>query len=298
MLKWVLVVIIVIYSILLPKIASAAGSLEVQPAYSDVVLTKPEEEKTILFKYKNTSSKTVSLEVFPIDFKQQDEKGGIGFLGKDSGSYSYSLSSFLTFEKDRLEIDPGQEQTLKVTIKNRLNISPGGHYAAVVARLVNETKDKTVVSPALSSLIYMRKEGGENFNLSIRDIDWPRSLFVFSFPNLFQITFQNEGNTHLVPYGRGEVRDIFGRLLYKGVVNTQSTIVMPESRRIIPIEFKKINQPLPITIGRLSIRGNDSIKKTTFIHEESFIYVNPKLLLLILALLIIGVWRITRKLRK
>jgi len=264
---------------LLPnKIHASEGSIEVDPAYLEKILDQPEQEESIVLTYKNHSKKNITLEIFAVDFKQQNERGGISFLGKEAGSYSYSLSSFLSFESNHLDIEAKKEAKLRISIKNRLDLSPGGHYAAVVARFINESKDENTISPALSSLIFMRKVGGERFNLSIKDVDWPKNFLVFDFPSVFEITFQNEGNTHLTPYGRGEIIDISGKLLYKGIINTSSAIVMPESRRIIPIEFKLIEPHSPFLAGRLLIRGNDSIKKTNYIYEEGFIYVNPFLL--------------------
>ncbi len=276
-------------------LAANQGSIELDPAYTEGILDRPEKEETITLTFKNNSKASVNMEIFPIDFKQQNEKGGISFIGKEAGSYSYSLSSFLTFESNHLDIDPGKKAELNVTIKNRLDLSPGGHYAAVVGRIVNESNDKNVVFPAISSLIFMRKVGGERFNLSIKDVGWPRNLLVFNYPTSFEITFQNEGNTHLIPYGRGEIKDMFGRVLFKGIVNTSSAIVMPETRRIVPIQFKPISSTLPVSFNRLSIKGNDSIKKTTFIYEESFIYFSPTLLILPFILLVLWFLRKRRR---
>lgn len=257
---------------------ASEGTIEIEPAYIEVEIKDPAQEEDITITFKNNSQKTISLEIFPVDFKQQNERGGVSFLGKEAGSYSYSLSSFLSFETDKLIIAPGKTEKLRVTVKNRLDLSPGGHYAAVVGRLTNDSKTENLISPALSSLIFMRKVGGERFNLSIKDVDWPSSLFVFRYPTSFDITFQNEGNIHLTPYGRGEITDMFGRLIYKGILNTSSAIVMPESRRLVPVEFRQIGKSLPISINKLSIKGQDSLKKTNFIYEESFIYINPFLL--------------------
>src|SRR5687768_12916231 len=87
--------------LLLPPLtysASPTGSLEVSPVFLEVELVRPDDIKRIVFSYKNNSQKPISLEIFPIDFRQTDLTGAINFLGAESGSFSYSLASFLSFE--------------------------------------------------------------------------------------------------------------------------------------------------------------------------------------------------------
>jgi hypothetical protein len=271
----------------------SSGTLSVSPAYLEVVLDKPNEEKSIKFTYTNNSSEPISLELYPIDFKQQGEQGGISFLGKDSGTYSYSLSSFVALETTNIELEPREKRVFTITLKNRQDISPGGHYAAIVARQV-QGGQQTTVSPAVSALLFMRKTGGERFNLSIQKIDWPRFPLQIAIPSTTNITFQNAGNIHVIPYGTIEVKDMFGRLLYKGIVNTSSAIVMPESRRVIPATLRKLTFMSPISLNSYQIKGNDSLHKVTYTYQESFVYVNP-LVPLVVILIAIVMWRLRKR---
>ncbi len=262
------------------------GVLEVSPAYLEVVLEKPDEEKAIELQYSNTSKQSVSLELYAIDFKQQGEQGGIIFLGEDSKTYSYSLSSFLSFESNNLEIASGEKRTFIVKVKNREDISPGGHYAAIIARQVQDTNE-TSVSPAVSSLVFMRKTGGERFNLSVQKIGWPRLPIQFSVPLHIEITFQNAGNIHVIPYGRAEIRDMFGRLLYKGIVNDSSAIIFPESRRRISLDFKAVEAMLPFSLNSFRVVGNDSLHKVQYVYQDSFLYINPPTFIVIILISIL-----------
>src|SRR6185295_9536113 len=98
---------------------SSSGALEVAPAYVDVSVKDPQEEQTFKLSYSNKSSLPMQLEFFPIDFRQTDPRGTIGFLGTESKTYSYSLSSFISFETDVLQLDPGETKSIDITIKNR-----------------------------------------------------------------------------------------------------------------------------------------------------------------------------------
>lgn len=287
--KTVLLFSIVILSQLLllrgPSYAAQKGALELSPAFLDVVLKTPNEEKKITLDFANQSDKPISLEIFPIDFKQKDEFGTLSFLGQEAGSFSYSLSSFLSFESNRLDLDAHEKKKFSLSVKNRQDLSPGGHYAAVIARLVTPVKSKEgheIIAPSISSLILLRKEGGERFNLSLTNVDWPTRSVEFTYPNALNLMFQNEGNVHVIPYGTAEVRDPFNRVLYKGYVNTSSLRILPESRRRIVVDLVQVQSGLPLSLNTMRIHGEDSLGKTAYNSTTSFIYLNPYFLFILL----------------
>lgn len=269
------------------------GTLQVEPAYVEVTLNKDQPEETFDIFYTNNSTSPVTLDIFPVDFKQASDKGGISFLGKEANTYSYSLSSFLTFEANQLVVDPGEKRKYTVRVKNRQDLSPGGHYAAVVARVASEGK-QTVVAPALSSLIYMKKVGGELFHINVSDLDWPKSVFVFHIPNKTNVIFQNEGNIHIIPYGKVEIKDLFGRVIYNGSLNSSSAIVMPESRRLIPVELHNVGYNFPLAFNIFTLSGHDSLNKVGYSYQETFIYIHPGMAGF-LPLLIFLVWILIRR---
>ncbi len=292
----------VLFSIIFFRPALAAekknSSLEVSPAYIDVSLEKPDEVQKIEIVFTNHSASALTLQIFPIDFKQADDFGAIQML-MNSGSYSYSLSSFLSLEADTVLLDAGQKKSFMVTIKNRDDLSPGGHYAAVVAKVINPNQTEApTVSPAVSSLILLRKLGGERFNLSLKDVNWPDNSIVFEFPREINLTFQNEGNIHVIPYGRIDITDMFGRLIFKGIVNTSSAAVFPESRRHIFVDMEKVEKYFPISFNTISIKGQDSLRKVSYSYSESFLYVNPKIILGFVLILVCLVVLSRRKKKK
>jgi hypothetical protein len=283
--------IVVVFSLISMPLAAAEkkGSLEISPAFSEVVLDKPDQERKLEITFLNHSDKPLELEMFPIDFKQSGDMGEISFLNQTSGSYSYSLSSFLSLESNQLELKGGEKRVFKVTIRNREDISPGGHYAAVIGKVIDSEKNPSSaeIAPSLASLIFLRKTGGERFNLSLVDVDFPKEIIKFDYPKTLNLLFQNEGNIHLVPYGRVEIHDIFGRLLYQGVVNSGSAIVFPETKRYIRGDLLLIHKSFPISLNTFKVQGQDSLKKISYTFQETYLYINPVILLGILAIIAI-----------
>lgn len=271
-----------------PAFAASSG-IEVSPAYLEVAISEDGERKDVPITLTNKTDREVTLDIYPLDFLQKDEMGTIGFLGQDN-SYSYSLSSFLSFATRQVILEPGEKKDVLVTITNRHDLSPGGHYAAVIAREARgegDSEDKTRITPSIASLLLIHKEGGERFNASLIQSSWPKGLVTFSYPKFFTMTIQNAGNIHITPYGRVEVRDLFGRLLEDGSINPNSLVVLPESRRIIDVFMTPLAMSLPISLNTISIKGHDSLNKTSFELKDSFFYVHPLVPVVILAVLIL-----------
>jgi hypothetical protein len=256
---------------------SKNGGLDISPAYSDITVGKPGERKEILFTFTNRTQTVLQLELFPIDFSQTGTQGTISFLNTSAGNYTYSLASFLSFASRDITINTGEKVDVPVTVTNRPDLRPGGHYAAVVARLKNsgDTSDETKILPSVAGLIYLRKTGGERYNISLKDIQGFPSFITFSIPKTVTLLFQNEGNVHLVPYGRVDVTDMTGKLVQKGIVNTPSYILLPESRRKISVSLDVVGSLLPISLQTMKIYGHDAKYKTTYLYQNTFLYINP-----------------------
>jgi hypothetical protein len=275
----------------LPQMVSAEeakkdGSLRISPAYIEITLTKPDEQQKLAITLTNNSSHPITLEMFPLDFNQSDVNGTIGFP-TSPGSYSYSLASFLSLEADSVTIEPNKAKVFTVLVRNRPDLSPGGHYAAIIGRITSggSREFSANVAPSISSLIFLRKTGGERYNLSLNQADQKDTISLF-YPKTIRLQFQNEGNIHLVPYGVLEIKDSFGRVLKRGILNTSSFMVMPESRRNIVVSLDTIEQSYPVSFNTLTVKGNDSLKKTTYLYRNTFLYIHPMLVGGIIAIVI------------
>ena len=221
-----------------------ADSIKIEPAFIEVEMESTESAKEFVFTITNNSDKELSIDLSGIDFRQSDDPyGNVSFLGKEIKDYTYGLTSFISFTNNNLELKQQEKREINVTIANRQDLSPGGHYGAVIVRQrPGSSTDNTIVTPALSSLVYLTKKGG---------------------------------NVNLSPYGRADITDIFGRLIYKGIINENSLKVLPQSRKYIPVYSKKVSTPVPISINKISIQGRDSLDKTKFSYQDYFLYINP-----------------------
>ena len=255
----------------------AKQGITVDPAFIEIDLEEDEQEETFEFGFQNNNKESVIIELFTLNFRHKDETGLVQFIGDDTTSYEYSLVSYISVPVDSIRVAPGEKEVVPVTVKNRLDLSPGGHYAGIIGRITSDkdTAQNTKVRPSVASLILLRKRGGEQFNLSLKEVDWPSRIVHFFYTDKISLMFQNEGNIHLVPRGTVEIRDILGRVIYKGVINTSSFYVLPSSKRRLTITMNKTLRALPISIDTLTVKGNDSLKKTRFTFQDSYIHIHP-----------------------
>ncbi|KXK10224.1 MAG: hypothetical protein UZ22_OP11002000869 [Microgenomates bacterium OLB23] len=272
--RTVIVVLSVLYISATPHVTHAKN-IVIEPAYQTIDIQKGETAQATITLTNNTNT-PVTFNLFTLNFTQ-NENGVVEFLGKDATSYSYALASYISLPQDSITVEAQSKDTVTITINDRQDLSPGGHYAAVVAQAegVEQVKSATQFTPALASLLLLRKTGGEIFNLSLKQVSWPFRIIHVGYPKSVSLTFQNEGNIHVIPRGRVEIYDIFGRLTYKGVLNTASKYIFPSSRRTIDVPISRVAFTLPVSIDRIIVKGNDSLNKVSYTYQETYVYIHP-----------------------
>lgn len=225
------------------------NGLFLSPPFIDISVDIKQPEKFYYLEIGNNTRTETVFDISVVDFGSLDETGGVAFLtvNNDKNERKYSLASWISLEKQTVTVMPGKTEKIKVTILNKDSLSPGGHYGAVLATVraaADRTKDMVGINQSLASLIYVQKTGGEKPNLIFKS--WEFSKNIFYFPKTVKIRFENNGNVHVVPRGKVEIKNSRGEIVAKGIINGDSGKILPESFRImgLPIEKVKLwNQP-------------------------------------------------------
>ena len=170
------------------------------------------------------------------------ELGGVSLDREGASKSKYGLASQMRVEgaTEGILLPRGQVTKLPILIDNSTDLAPGGHYGAALVGLSDATQSSgsnVSVRQELVSLFFVKKQGGEQYGLDLQDlaVDNPRAL-----PDKVTMRFANTGNVHVVPRGYVEVTDPGGKLIAKGIINPESTLVMPESTR----QFVSLLQPV------------------------------------------------------
>lgn len=277
--------------------------ITISPPFSEIVITEAKNTADFEVKITNGSQKDVSFRIRVVDFGSLDEAGGVAFLGlsKSQVEQKYGLASWISLENDWATIPVGETKEIRGKILNRESLSPGGHYGALIFRYDDQTESnesKVDLNQMFASLIYVKKTGGEKYELKLNRIEIKNNFW--GMPSNFGLRYQNAGNVHLVPIGKVVITDKKSTELAKGIINVDHSIVLPESFRVFKTAItqeKSFVWPGKYKLeiwSRYDGKEDFEIKKTDFVY---FGWEGVTLLVLFLIILLIPVffWRKNRK---
>lgn len=269
----------------------AVSGIGVAPGLQEVVLNEGDQEAVFETVVSNSSESAADFRISTVDFGALDESGGVAFLGRTGQeTYAYSLSKWMSVDKTDITIPPGGTETIKATIKNSDDLGPGGHYGAIIVAAKQDAQlanDSVAMLPGASTLVLLKKIGGEVYDMQIDSVKTNTSLL--RVPQSAALRFENKGNVHVVPRGTIELTDPFNTILARGVINEQSAFILPETHRVIdvPLQFSK----QPWFPGRYSLattwRYDGTEETKTVVSHHWYLGRLGIILIVILCLLIV-----------
>lgn len=288
-----------------PLLAADARGITVSPAFQEVILDQEDKEKNFVVSVANDTDDIVTLRLSVFDFGSLDESGGVAFLGVSGDlEKKYSLASWMRPEKDVLTLAPGEIGKVRVTIENRDTLGPGGHYGALTFKTENTAKknqgesagDTVSVQQLFSTLIFVKKVGGEIYHLELKASEYQSA--IVKFQDLLSLRFENNGNVHLVPRGVVTVMDPFGRIVKKGIINQESALILPETLRVYPVRLSTL--AASFIPGRYTMDiayrydGKDDFTTTSL----QFDFIPLPAILTFLVLIVTGGWYVAKRRRR
>ncbi len=270
--------------------AGQAG-FTISPYFQNIDVRENDKNVPFSVDVTNTTSAPAILRLSILDFGTLDESGGVAFLGSSS-NLKYGLASWVSLPNDTLVLEPGQTQNIKGTIENKESLSPGGHYGALFFKIEDNSdqakagKERVDFNPSFASLFFVRKIGGETYGLNLNSSTFAHN--IFSLSNAVNLRFQNIGNTHIAPRGIVSIRDPFGRLVAKGIINDASALILPETFRVYPVTFLKLMTA--VIPGRYTLDIDYRYDgKDDFSSESLTFFFVPPAIVLGLFILVLGI---------
>lgn len=215
-----------------PKVfAQNPPGISVSPAMLKLDLATDQPNFTL--NYQNSTSSVLQLTFSAKDFTGLEEGWRVKLLDQqDAQNYHYSLSSWLDFSPETMLLKSGETGNLTVNIR-QANLSPGGHYASIVADISPPFPEPgtVVIKSQLVSLAFIRANTGqENDAAKISGFTAVKDNFL-TLPQKFSLRFDNSGNTQLTPHGVLTVKNFLGYTVSQSILNEDSLITLPESIR-------------------------------------------------------------------
>lgn len=253
----------------------AANGLTVSPPLKEITLGPGLIETTTEVILQNNTSQQISAHLQLVDLKALGTYGGTS-IDKAGLPDKYDLANWMTLpDGDTLTISSGQTVKAKVKIMNRSDLTPGGHYGAVIITSSGSggVKSDVNISQQIVSLLFIKKLGGEVYGLHLGQMTYKGS----DIPQEITLPFSATGNVHVVPRGYIEVTDPAGKLISKGIINQDSSLILPGSTR----QFVTLMQPISAANkpGRYKITAyyrydgqNEFTKQTMYFnHGNQFV---------------------------
>lgn len=263
----------------------------VSPAYQQVTIAPGETAHPVKFRITNNEPLTQTLDLSVQDFNTLGESGGLFFVGTNPTELQkkYGLAKWFSLPFKTLTLQPGQSQVVSGDVLNLPDLSPGGHYGALLlAERSGGTAaqaNKITLHPIASSLMFVTKTGGDTHSLKLADVSSHHGLF--DLPSSVTLRFQNDGNTHVIPRGLVTITDSSGKVFSKGIINEDSNIVLPQSFRQIYVPLDKVGGAH--AIGRYQLRVDFRFDGFNQYREyrSSFIYI-PKFIAAIIVIVLVA----------
>ncbi len=199
-----------------PCIAVADGpisaSLRISPVKIELQL-KPGEEVTAAIDMANTAKFASEMTIYAQDFVIDGSQ--YKFYKQGERGKSMSAASWLSFSKDKFELQPGETTSVAVKLAAPNSAEPGGHYAMAffeAAPNKESVKGKGMViltSTRVGALILGTVKGDIKRLVTLQSFTIPR----FNTTNVVPIAldFKNEGNVHAALNGEITIQDGSGR---------------------------------------------------------------------------------------
>jgi len=240
-----LICILLLASNVMGASPASPKAVTIEPFLQHVSFGANQAQKKITIKVTNHSSGNFVFKPVAVDFGSLDETGGILFAGTNAPALvkKYGLAKWLVLDDTPLSLAPGASISVPATIDNRSDLSPGGHYAAIVLASASlnkgsQTLPKISFQQNISSLIFAVKTGGEKYDLHLSNINHNGSFF--RLPSQVKLRFYNPGNVQVIP--RGRVLLMQGnKVISQGAINESSSYVLPETYRQLSVELRHVN---------------------------------------------------------
>lgn len=195
-----------------------------------------------------------TLRLLDIDTSQST---GFAFLNTNtSDSTPYRLANWLSLPNgETVNIADGQTITIPVVVDNRADLAPGGHYGAVVVAFgtpsPNPGATKADFKQQLASLLFVKKRGGERYGLELSEL---KALPTNKIPTTIIFKFLNSGNVHVAPLGYVTVAGPNGKVVAKGIINTDATLILPGKDKLLESTLQVVDKH--VVSGRYTVSAH------------------------------------------
>lgn len=270
---------------------SSYSGLVVSPAIEQLALTKDQTSASFTATVTNDSQAAVTISVLTDDFTALNSSGSISFLNNATHSPSiHGLAHWAMPALKQFVLKQGSTQLVPITIADASSLAPGGHYGAIIFKavpLAATTEDNFVTANAeVSVLVFLT-----TFNpgsQSVKLLKPTLSSITIAMPSVADLVFANIGDIQTTPRGLVTITDSANREVARGIINTDSGLVLPSTNRLYQVELRSEKRFAWPGVYQMLIqyRAGDEMK----IHSltKSFLYISPPVVAVLIAAIVLS----------
>ncbi len=270
--------------------AAARGGVTISPAYQDIAVNG-NESLSEEFSITNNDNTPATFDLTTVDMGALNDTGGIVFSGLPADyAVRYGLAKWLSLPEQTVTLAGHEARKIAFTISTDDSFTPGGHYGAIVAKLVTDiqpTKNQIRLNPELATILLVRKIGGEKYGLTVASYKFRPRLWLPIYS--YHLNFGNTGNVHIVPRGLVTITNPFGHEVARGIINNQSGFTLPGLSRDYVIEMSYSSKLLWPGRYHIHVAYRYDGRDDTTNLETSFLLLNIPLVILVFGLTYVGV---------
>ena len=257
--------------------ASITSGMTISPAIEQISLNRNQTASTYATHVTNNTTSPVVVSISAEGFTALNQTGSISFYNSKALNVNdpHGLLNYLHIANPKVIVQPGQTQTVPITIVNANKLTAGGHYAALlfsVVHLPSPKGNQVTINQVVSSLVFLSTygKGTQSIALTTPVI----SSVVTSFPNVINMVFANTGNTQTTPRGYVQILDSRSKLISQEQINTDSSLILPQSKRLFTLSLVQAKKHLGPGIYYLKIYYQHDGQATYTTYEQRFYFVN------------------------
>lgn len=221
-----------------------AGGISISPAVQTLSLGSGLLAANAPVSVTNNSGADLTATVRAVDFNGNKGLSGANFGSPAPSDSPYGLAKWVETGAARPVSLPNNKVTsLPVQVLNRADLAPGAHYTAVVVTVepANGGGAKQLnFRQELAAVILVNKLDGANFGLQLNDLK--RGPGGGPIPDTITAEFKSTGNSYVVPRGHVDVTDDKGTLVAKGIINQESTPLLPGQTHTFTVALSRTGQ--------------------------------------------------------
>lgn len=217
------------------------GDFVLGPGKTELFM-EPGESITRKLTVTNRLGKEMNFKVEIEDFTgSHDPDKTTVLLGDEKGPYS--LRDYLNPEEESFTLQHGQRISLPIKISIPEDAEPGGLYGAVIVSTtpvpiegeeIDEAAGQVQLISRVGTLFFVRVKGDIEEDGLLTGFSTDKKYLQKS-PVSFNLLYENRGNTHLVPYGTIEIKNLLGKKV--GEVEVDPYFSMPDSMRTRTVDW-------------------------------------------------------------